>query len=397
MQFYLELAEFHHSGTESPVMYPRVLGLESLLEHRSLFLFGPRQTGKSTLLHDRFPDAVFFDLLEADTFRELSERPEYIRQTTPDSARLVVIDEVQKLPSLLDEVHLMIERNKAVRFVLTGSSARSLKRGAANLLAGRAWMTRLHPLVFSEVGRGRLLDRLNRGSLPAVLDSAAPAEDLRAYVGLYLQEEIRAEGVARSIEGFSRFLTVAGSCNGEQVNYTAVGSDAGVPPRTVREYFQILEDTLVGHQLPAYRKTVKRKPVATAKFYMFDVGVANALLKRSDVQPGSESYGRALEHLIFLELRSYLDYRRIDLPLCYWRSRSRLEVDFVVGDRIAIEVKAKARVTRRDLSGMRALAEDLALERKLVVCNETRRRREDDIEVLPIEEFLEDLWSGEVF
>jgi len=257
-------------------------------------------------------------------------------------------------------------------------------------------MTRLHPLVFSEVGKGRLLDRLNRGGLPAVLDSPAPAEDLRAYVGTYLQEEIRAEGLTRSIEAFSRFLNVAGTCNGEQVNFTSVGSDAGVPPRTVREYFQILEDTLVGYPLPAFQKTSKRKPVATAKFFFFDVGVANTLLKRSEFQAGSESFGRALEHLIFLELRAYLDYRRSDLPLCYWRSRSRLEVDFVIGDHVAIEVKAKARVTPRDFAGIGALADELALERRVVVCSEPRRRRDANVEILPVEEFLDDLWNDRI-
>lgn len=165
--------------------------------------------------------------------------------------------------------------------------------------------------MHAEIGPGRLEDRLNRGSLPSVLDSPVPREDLKAYVGTYLQEEIRAEGLTRSIENFSRFLAVAGLCNGEQLNYTEVGSDAGVPARTVREYFQVLEDTLIGHSLPAYQKTVKRKPVATSKFYLFDVGVANALLNRSAVTPGSESYGRALEHLTFLELRAWIDYRRI--------------------------------------------------------------------------------------
>ena len=378
-------------------MYDRAIDLNEVLRHRSLFLFGARQTGKSTLVHRRFPDAVFFDLLEADTFRELSARPEYMRQTLPPGTRLVVIDEVQKLPSLLDEVHLMIEREKDLRFVLTGSSARKLKRGAANLLAGRAWVARLHPLVSAEVGPGRLLERLERGSLPAVLDSERPREDLKAYVGTYLQEEIRAEALTRSIENFSRFLTVAATCNGEQLNYTSVGSDAGVPPRTVREYFQILEDTLIGYQLPAYRKTVKRKPVATSKFFFFDVGVANMLLKRSEVVPGSENFGKALEHLVFLEIRARLDYSRADLPLSYWRSQSGFEVDFLVGDRVAIEVKGSPRVTARDQGGLRALAEELPLERKIFVCTEPRRRRDEDVEVIPVDEFLDDLWAGRIF
>jgi uncharacterized protein len=378
-------------------VYHRVIDLEEVLRHRSLFLFGARQTGKSTLVHRRYPNAVFFDLLEADTFRELSARPEYMRQTLPPGTRLVVIDEVQKLPSLLDEVHLLIERDKDLRFVLTGSSARKLKRGGANLLAGRAWMARLHPLVSAEVGAGRLLERLERGSLPAVLDSERPREDLKAYVGTYLQEEIRAEGLTRSIEAFSRFLTVAATCNGEQLNYTAVGSDTGVPPRTVREYFQILEDTLLGYQLPAYRKTVKRKPVATSKFFFFDVGVANTLLKRSEVVPGSETFGRALEHLVFLEIRAKLDYSRSDLPLTYWRSSSGTEVDFLVGDSVAIEVKAKPRVTRRDTAGLRALAEELSLERRIVVCTEPRLRVDEGVEFIPAEQFLDDLWTSRVF
>jgi len=379
------------------MMYPRAVDLAELLRHRSVFLFGARQTGKSTLVRHRFPDAAFYDLLEADTFREVAARPEYVRQTLPPGTKLVVIDEVQKLPALLDEVHLMIERDKELRFVLTGSSARKLKRGGANLLAGRAWVTHLHPLVSAEVGAERLLERLDRGSLPAVLDSVRPREDLKAYVGTYLQEEIRAEGLTRSIENFSRFLAVAAACNGEQLNYTAVGSDSGVPPRTVREYFQILEDTLLGYQLPAYRKTIKRKPVATSKFYFFDVGVANTLLRRSEVVPGSETFGKALEHLVFLEVRARLDYGRADLPLSYWRSLSGIEVDFLVGSRVAIEVKGKERVTRRDQAGLRALAEELPLLRKLIVCTEPRRRRDDDVEIVPVREFLDDLWAGRVF
>lgn len=377
-------------------MYTRLLDLKQLLRHRSVFLFGARQTGKSTLLRHLFPHAEFFDLLEADTYRELSARPEYMRQVLSPDAALVVVDEVQKLPSLLDEVQLLIDRRPELRFVLTGSSARKLKRGGANLLAGRALVTHLHPLVSAETGFDRLVTRLNRGSLPAVLDSEIPQEDLKAYVGTYLQEEIRAEGLTRSMERFSRFLEVAGACNGEQLNFTEVGSDAGVPPRTVREYFQILEDTLIGHQLPAYRKTVKRKPVATSKFYFFDVGVANTLMRRSEILPGSESFGKALEHLVFLELRARLDYNRNDEPLTYWRSLSRIEVDFVIGDRVAIEVKSKARVTGRDLKGLHALSEELALQRRIVVCTEPRRRIQDDVEIIPVESFFEELWAGDI-
>lgn len=378
-------------------MYRRALDLGELVKHRSLFLFGPRQTGKSTLVRQTFSEAAIYDLLEADTFRELSARPEYLRQTLAPRQEIVVVDEIQKLPSLLDEVHLLIERNKKLRFILTGSSARKLKRGAANLLAGRAWICRLHPLVSAELNYERLLDRLNRGSLPAFLDSSHYQEDLKAYVGTYLREEIRAEGLTRTIENFSRFLEVAGLTNGEQINFASVAADAGVPPSTVREHYQVLEDTLVGHQLPAYQKTVKRKPVATAKFYFFDVGVANTLRRTGVVEEGSEAYGRALEHLIFLELRSYLDYHRLDEELTYWRSRSQLEVDFVVGNNVAVEVKAKGRVSDRDYRGLIALDEEVRLKRKIVVCNEKRCRMTDSgVQILPVAQFLAELWAGEI-
>ena len=374
--------------------YTRILDIDSLLQHRSVFLFGPRQTGKTTYLRTHFPSARYYDLLEADTFRELSARPELLRTTLREEDRIIIIDEVQKLPALLDEVHTLIERNKALRFVMTGSSARKLKRGAANLLAGRALFAHLHPLVSPELGYARLDRRLLFGSLPSIVDSILPFEDLRAYVGTYLREEVQAEALTRSIEGFSRFLETAAASNGEQINFTAVGSDAGVPPRTVQNYFHILEDTLVGFLLPPYRKTVKRKAVATAKFYFFDIGVVNALLGRTTLPPKTVEYGRALEQQVALELRAYLDYRRRPERLTYWRSLSQLEVDFVIGDETAIEVKAKESVTDADLRGLRALSEDLHLERRVVVSRERRRRKTDDgIDLLPLEEFFHELWN----
>jgi uncharacterized protein len=378
-------------------MYKRLLDLREIVKHKSIFLLGPRQTGKSTLVRQSFPEAAVYDLLEADTFRELTARPESLRQTLSPQQPFLVIDEIQKLPGLLDEIQTLIDRNRKLRVILTGSSARKLKRGAANLLGGRAWMCRLHPLVSAEFDSPRLLDRLNRGSLPSVVDSEEYKEDLKAYVGLYLREEIKAEGLIRSIENFSRFLEVAGLTSGEQLNFTSVAGDAGVPPRTVREHYQILEDTLIGHQLPAYQKTVKRKPVATAKFYLFDVGVANTLKHNSVVEPNSDAYGRALEHLIFLELRSFLDYHRLDHELTYWRSLSQFEVDFVVGHKIGIEVKAKARVAERDYKGLTAFSEEVRLKRKIVVSTERMPRRADDgTEIVPVGSFLKELWSGNI-
>lgn len=378
-------------------MYPRALNLREIVERKSIFLLGPRQTGKSTLVRQAFPEAAVYDLLEADTFRELTARPEYIRQTLSPQQRFLIVDEIQKLPALLDEIQLLLERNKQLRVVLTGSSARKLKRGAANLLGGRAWVCRLHPLVSAELKEPRLLDRLNRGSLPAIIDSPHHGEDLKAYVGTYLREEIRAEGLTRSIENFSRFLEVAGITSGEQINFSAVADDAGFPPRTVREHYQILEDTLVGYQLPAYQRTTKRKPVATAKFYFFDVGVSNVLKRNAVIEERSDAYGRALEHLIFLELRAYLDYRRLDDELTYWRSRSQFEVDFVVGHTTGIEVKSKSHVSPRDYKGLHALAEEVDLKRKIVICGEKVPRRTDDgTEIMPPAAFLKDLWAGNI-
>lgn len=384
-------------GNSIAMNYTRTLDLREFVKHKSLFLFGPRQTGKSTLLHETFPTAVYYDLLEADTFRDLSSQPEIMRQRLQPQQELVIIDEVQKLPSLLDEVQSLLQKNKKLRFILTGSSARKLKRGGANLLAGRAWVCHLHPLVSTEVDFEKLPQRLNRGSLPAILDSLMYKEDLKAYVGTYLREEIQAEGLTRSIENFSRFLDVAGLTNGEQLNFTSVASDAGQPPRTIREHYQILEDTLIGHQLPAYQKTKKRKPVATSKFYFFDIGVTNQLMRRDEIQEGSELFGRALEHLIFLELRGFLDYRRIDEELSYWRSVSQIEVDFVIGDRVAIEVKSKNRISASDYKGLLTLAEEVPLKRKIVVCREKAWRRTDDgVEIFPINQFLKALWQGDL-
>jgi predicted AAA+ superfamily ATPase len=287
-----------HFGSIIAEMYKRVFNIRETVKQKSLFLFGPRQTGKSTLVRQSFPDAAYYDLLEADTFRELSARPEYLRQTLSPQQSLVIVDEIQKLPLLLDEIQILIERNKKLRFILTGSSARKLKRGAANLLGGRAWVCRLHPLVSAELDGQRLLDRLNRGSLPSIIDSEHYKEDLKAYVGTYLQEEIRAEGLTRSIENFSRFLEVAGLTSGEQINFSSVAADGD----SLREPCGTLSDSrrhTGGHQLPAYQKTAKRKPVATAKFYLFDVGVANTLKRIPGIEEGSNAYGHALEHLIF--------------------------------------------------------------------------------------------------
>lgn len=378
-------------------MYERVLNLTATLARRSVFLFGARQTGKSTLLRTRYPDAGYLNLLAADTFRQLSSTPESIRQSLAADEQLIIIDEVQKLPRLLDEVHLMIESHKNLRFILTGSSARKLRRGGANLLAGRAHVHYLFPLTSIETDPSQLNRRLQFGGIPSVLDSPDSWKDLQEYVGVYLQEEIRAESLARSIEAFSRFLSVAGLANGEQLNFTKIGNDAQVPPRTVREFFSVLEDTLIGFQLPAFQKTKSRKAVATSKFYFFDIGVAHALQGIREVPPGTPHYGRALEHLVATELRAFLSYSSNDKGLSYWRSASQLEVDFLIGSDVAIEVKGGGHVSERDARGILALNEDLRLRRRIIVCNERQvRRLNSGVEVLPIDVFLSELWAGRV-
>lgn len=378
-------------------MKSRKLDLKSLLEHRSIFLFGPRQTGKTTYLKKNFPDARFVDLLDARVFRELSARPETLRQSLDPDQKLVVIDEIQKLPELLDEVHLMIEADKRLRFILTGSSARKLKRGGANLLAGRALTCHLHPLVSIELEFSEWQRRLQIGSLPPVLSSPIPIEDLHAYAGTYLQEEIQAEGLTRSISHFSRFLETAALSNGQVLNFTAIASDTGIKARTVQNYYQILEDTLVGFVLEPFRKTRKRKAVSTGKFYFFDIGVANILSGRESLTPRTPEYGVAFEHLVFLELRAFLDYRRIRDSLTFWRTHTQAEVDFVIGDKLAIEVKAGDSVSSRDLVGLRALSEEIPSLELMVVCQESRPRVEEGVRILPIEEFARMLWSGELF
>jgi uncharacterized protein len=379
------------------MQYKRILNLDTLLAHQSLFLFGPRQTGKTTYLRETYPHARFIDLLDARTFRELSSRPELLRLSLTDNDTLVVIDEIQKLPALLDEVHLLIERDKSRRFILTGSSARKLHHKSTNLLAGRALTARLHPLVSPEVEFQDLDKRLQLGSLPSVLTSPIPHEALAAYVGTYLKEEIQAEAVVRRIELFSRFLEVAALSNGELLNFSQIASDAAVPSRTVQNYYRILEDTLLGYQLLPYRKTPTRKAVVTAKFYFFDVGVAHALMGREQVHPRTTAYGRALEHLIFLELKAYLDYTRNRAALTFWRTHTQQEVDFLVGDTIAIEVKAKEHVADRDLRGLRALAEEIPLSRKIIVSNEAWRRTTDDgVTIYPVDDFLRALWNQQI-
>jgi len=380
-------------------MYNRIIDL-SISSRHTCFLWGARQTGKSTLLRERLAGARRYDLLQADEYRRLLTDPTLIRQELRSAGaqgQPVVIDEVQKIPDLLDEVHWLIE-NAGMRFVLCGSSARKLKRGHANLLGGRAVRRQLFPLVWREVPDFSLDTALNSGMLPPHYLSADPRLLLRSYVGDYLREEVAAEALTRNVASFSRFLEVAALGNGDPVSYATIARECGVSAPTVRSYYEILQDTLLGDFLPAFRKRAKRRVVETPKFYLFDTGVVAELTHRGRVEPRSELFGKAFEHFLYLELAAHRQYSDLLYPLAYWRTSSQFEVDFVLGDgEVAIEVKSTDQARDDHTAGLRAFRQEHRCRRALLVsCDPRPRTMTDGIEVLPWEEFLGQLWSGRV-
>lgn len=375
----------------------RTLDLAQLLKSKSFFLFGPRATGKSTLIRAQLPKARLYDLLDASVFRRLLAHPRLLAEENPDPKELIVIDEIQRLPDLLNEVHRLISL-EGRKFLLTGSSARKLLHGSSNLMAGRAWRADLYPLTWNEIPNFDLLRYLNQGGLPEIYLSSQPREELRAYTSLYLREEIQAESLTRNLQSFSSFLDVIALANGEEINFHSLASDCGVSVGTLKNYVQILDDTLIGFSLPGYTKTKKRKAISRIKHYLFDVGVAGSLAKRGEILPGSELFGRAFEHWIVLEVRAYLGYSRRDEELCYWRSTSKFEVDLIVGNALAIEIKSAELVQDKHLRGLRALKEEKIFKKHIVVSRDsTARATEDGIEILPWAVFLKRLWAGDLF
>ena len=384
-------------------MFNRAIALPSPGEE-TFFLWGPRQTGKSTLLRQRYPRSRWLDLLRADEFRRYAANPEFLRQEIeaegwPAPGGQIVIDEIQKVPALLDEVHWLIE-NRGLHFALCGSSARKVRRGAANLLGGRAVRYELHGLTADELGNEFDLSRmLNHGYLPRMYETDRPARRLEAYVADYLKEEVVAEGLVRNLPAFSGFLDAAALCDGGMINFSNIASDCAVSSPTAKAYFGILEDTLLGHWLPAWRKRRKRRLIRAPKFYFFDVGVVNRLARRGTLVPGSELYGRALENWVFHELSAFRAYRMPEDDLFYWRLAGGTEVDFVLGDmRLAVEAKAGARIAANHLRGLRSLADEHPeIGRRIVVCLEPRARRTDDgIDILPAPVFVHRLWYGDL-
>lgn len=381
-------------------MFRRALALPPAGEE-TFFLWGPRQTGKTTLLRETYPRARWIDLLQADEFRRYATHPELLRQelVAGPLPKQIVVDEIQKVPALLDEVHWLHERLGA-RFALCGSSARKVRRGGANLLGGRALRYELFGLTASEIGRSFDLDRmLNHGFLPRVYSSERPEKLVSAYVADYLKEEIAAEGLVRNLPAFSEFLDAAALSDAEMVSFANIARDCGVSAHTVRSYFGVLEDTLLGRWLPAYTRRAKRRVIGAPKFFFADVGVVNHLARRGRLAPKSDGYGKAFESWIHHELTARISYADRGARLSYWRLASGIEVDFVVDDaRIGIEAKATARVTSDHTKGLRALKDDHPkVSRRIVVCLEPRRRiTEEGIEVVPAASFLEELATGRI-
>jgi predicted AAA+ superfamily ATPase len=379
----------------------RVLEI-SLPPRQSAFLWGPRKTGKSTYLKLNFPSSVVYDFLQTDLFLEFSKQPSLLRErllAKNDHAldHPVILDEVQKVPQVLDEVHWLME-NKGLRFILCGSSARKLKRGKANLLGGRAWRYEMFPLVTAELGDLNLLRVLNSGMIPDHYVRGGYRKALKAYTQHYLKEEVFDEGLTRNVPAFSRFFDAMGYSHGELTNYSNIARDCGVDSKTVREYYQILVDTLLGKMIAPFKRRQDRQVISrTSKFYLFDVGVAGSITKRHLEEEKGELFGKALEHFIFMELSAHNSYNELDYEINFWRTKSGLEVDFVLGGgEVAIEIKGTNRVDKRDLRSLITFMEEYSPRKSVVVCNEREKRVYREIQIVPWRKFLYDLWEGKI-
>lgn len=368
------------------------------LGRESAFLWGARQTGKSTLLKSLFPDAIYFDLLLANEYDRFLRNPSLITEilVSPGQTGPIIIDEIQRIPSLLNEIQWLIV-NRNIQFILSGSSPRNILRSGGNLLGGRAIRYELFPLISVEIPDFDLLKALNGGLLPRHYLTANPSKLLSSYIGSYLRDEILTEAKIRNITSFSRFLEAAAFSNGEMVNYSNIAAECGVSSPTVKEYFQILEDTMTGRFLPSYQKKPKRRVIQAPKFYYFDIGIANILLKRGQIEQGSEAFGKAFEHFIYQELYAHSHYSDINYPISYWRTTSQIEVDFVLGENeVAIEVKSTNMVNSRHIKGLISFAEEYKVKKSIVVSNDPYPRQMGNISVLPWQVFLTKLWDGEI-
>ncbi len=377
-------------------MYKRICQINKDGLEESIFLFGARQTGKSTILREQFPDSIYIDLLDTRVKSRMARHPSLLYEMMCDKPEnsLVIIDEIPEVPELLNEVHrLMSEKNDV--FILCGSSARKLKRKGYNTLGGRAYPIYLYPFVSAEIPDFNLQQAITYGMLPPHYLAKNPRRRLSAYIDVYLKEEIKEEALVRNLDAFQRFLEVAAMTDGEMINLKNIAQDCGISANTVAAYFDILEDTLVGFRVPAFTKKQKRRIMQAPRFYYFDVGVANHLLHRKELVRGTEAYGHAFEHLVIQEIRAWLSYTESDEDLAYWRTYSGQEVDVIIGDaRVAIEIKSSEEVQSRHLKGLKAFAEENPEARLMIVSLDPIERKIGNIECIYVFNFFHQLWNG---
>lgn len=375
-------------------MYKRALHLD-IQEHNAFFLWGPRKVGKSFYLKQHFKTARFFDLLDGAVQMSFRMRPGLLKEYISASLDpLVIIDEIQKVPALLDEVHWCLE-NTPSKFILCGSSALKLKRDAANLLGGRAWRYEMMPLTIHEIDDFDLLRAVNHGLIPQHYLSNHPDKFFQGYIYDYLQEEIQGEAKLRHVEYFARFLEIAASTHGQLLNYTNVASQCGVSAKTVRAYYQILQDTLLGYRLAPWRKSNNKRLIETEKFYLFDCGLVRALQHIPTIVPQTTEFGRAFEHILINEVRAYLNYTDKHLPLYFWRTSTGQEVDLIIGNlELCVEFKSSTFVREQDLKGLIALCNDQTVKHAIVVSQDSQMRKIGNITIMPWQLFCDALWKG---
>lgn len=379
-------------------MIARYLQIENELDS-SIFLFGARQTGKSTLLRNQLKGAIYIDLLDSELLMRFRSKPNLLYEMLQDKDKqtVVVIDEIPEVPELLNEVHRLISE-KGIKFVLCGSSARKLKRKGHNTLGGRALPCYFFPLVSAEIPNFDLDKALLHGMLPTHYFAKNPQRLLAAYIDVYLKEEILQESIVRQLGTFQRFLEVAALSNGEMINYSNIATDCGIKVHTVRAYFDILEDTLIGYRIPAYTQTIKRRLIQAPKFYFFDVGLPQYLLNRTTIAQGTIEYGHAFEHFIVQELVAFIRYNHKKETLSYWRTHTGVEVDAVIGDaQVAIEIKSTNNIQSKHLKGLKSFVSDYRHARPIVVSLDKLTRKTDGIEIMYVHHFLEALWKGNIF
>ena len=377
----------------------RQLDLSSLVKKKSFFLLGPRSTGKTHWIKKCFSEEVpYISLNNTNYYNRLMANPsELFEIIIPHKkVKLAIIDEIQKIPALLDEVQELIE-NEGIKFLLTGSSARKLKRTNANMLGGRAATIGFYPLSFSEIPEFDLIKYLRWGGLPRVYLSDDPELELDAYIKIYLEEEIRLEANIRNLPPFHRFLKTAALCNGQLINYASLASDSAVPVSTLKNYFEILKDTLIATTLEPWLESKKRKAIQTAKFYFFDPGITHLLAGVETLDRNSNLWGQAFEQFILMELKAYVSYRQKRKEINFWRSTDKYEVDFIIGREIAIEVKSTKKVSDKHLKGLKVLQEEKIVKKFYLISEDPISKLTQGIEFLHWKNFLQQLWNDKIF